>query len=112
MNPKDFAYLADVLRARSGLLLTQKKAHLVESRLTPVMRRFGFKDTGALLRDLRHGHEALVSAVIEAMTTNDSAFFRDRKTFDEFRDIVLPALMMQRAAKKKLRIWCAAAAST
>jgi chemotaxis protein methyltransferase CheR len=111
MNPKDFAYLADVLRARSGLLLTQEKAHLVESRLTPVMRRFGFKQVGALLRELRHGHEALVSAVIEAMTTNDSAFFRDRKTFEEFRDIVLPALMIQRAAEKKLRIWCAACAA-
>jgi len=111
MNPKDFAYLADVLRARSGLLLTQEKAHLVESRLTPVMRRFGFKEAGALLRELRHGHEALVSAVIEAMTTNDSAFFRDRKTFDEFRDIVLPALMIQRAATKRLRIWCAACAA-
>ncbi len=111
MNPKDFAYLADVLRARSGLLLTQEKAHLVESRLTPVMRRFGFKEAGALLRELRHGHEALVSAVIEAMTTNNSAFFRDRKTFDEFRDIVLPALMIQRAATKRLRIWCAACAA-
>ena len=45
------------------------------------------------------------------MTTNDSAFFRDRKTFDEFRDIVLPALLIQRAATKRLRIWCAACAA-
>ena len=44
MNRKDFAYLAEMLRRRSGLVLTQQKAHLVESRLTPVMRRFGFKD--------------------------------------------------------------------
>jgi chemotaxis protein methyltransferase CheR len=111
MHDNDFIYLADMLRGRSGLLLTQQKSHLVESRLAPVMRRFGFKNIAALLSELRHGHEALASAVTEAMTINDSAFFRDRKTFEEFRDIVLPALLIQRAAKKRLRIWCAACAA-
>lgn len=111
MNQKDFAYLAELLRRRSGLLLTQQKAHLVEGRLAPVMRRFGFKDSAALMRELRHGHEALAAAVTETMTTNDSAFFRDRKTFEEFRDIVLPELLIRRAASKRLRIWCAACAA-
>jgi chemotaxis protein methyltransferase CheR len=111
MNQKDFAFLAELLRRRSGLLLTQQKAYLVEGRLAPVMRRFGFKDSAALMRELRHGHEALASAVIEAMTTNDSAFFRDRKTFEEFHDIVLPELLIRRAASKHLRIWCAACAA-
>ncbi|MDE1986213.1 MAG: protein-glutamate O-methyltransferase CheR [Alphaproteobacteria bacterium] len=111
MNLKDFAYLAEVLRRRSGLLLTEKKSHLVQSRLAPVMRRFGFKDVGALLQELRHGHEALVSAVIEAMTINDSAFFRDRKTFEEFRDIVLPGLLIARSRSRRLRIWCTACAA-
>ncbi len=111
MNQQDFAYLADVLRRRSGLMLTEKKTHLVESRLVPVMRRFGFRDVGSLLKELHYGHEALVQAVIEAMTTNDSSFFRDRKTFEEFRDIVLPTLMVDRAESKHLRIWCAACAA-
>ena len=75
------------------------------------MRRFGFKDVPPMMRELHHGHEALASAVTEAMTTNNSAFFRDRKTFEEFRDIVLPALLTQRAASKRLRIWCAACAA-
>lgn len=111
MNPSDFSYLAQVLRRRSGLILTEKKAHMVESRLAPVMRRFGFRDIASLLKELQYGHEALVQAVIEAMTTNDSAFFRDRKTFDELRDIVLPALIRDRAPTKQLRIWCAACAA-
>jgi chemotaxis protein methyltransferase CheR len=111
MNQKDFAFLAELLRRRSGLLLTQQKAHLVESRLVPVMRRFGFKDSAALIRELRHNHEALAVAVTEVMTTNDSAFFRDRKTFEEFRDVVLPELLVRRAADKRLRIWCAACAA-
>lgn len=111
MNPLDFTYLAQVLRRRSGLVLTDKKAHLVEGRLTPVMRRFGFRDVASLLKELHYGHEALVQAVIEAMTTNDSSFFRDRKTFEELRDIVLPELMADRADTKQLRIWCAACAA-
>ena len=111
MNQKDFAYLAELLHRRSGLVLTQQKAHLVESRLAPVLSRFGFRENTALMRELRHGHEALAVAVIEAMTTNDSAFFRDRKTFEEFRDIVLPELLNRRADSKRLRIWCAACAA-
>lgn len=111
LTSKDFDYLAAVLRRRAGLLLADKKPHFIENRLTPVVRRFGFKDVGSLLRELQHGHEALVQAVIEAMTTNDSSFFRDRKTFDEFRDIVLPQLLVQRASIKRLSIWCAACAA-
>jgi chemotaxis protein methyltransferase CheR len=107
----DFSYLANVLHRRSGIVLTEKKTHMIETRLLPVMRRFGFRDLASLLKELHYGHEALVQAVIEAMTTNDSAFFRDRKTFDEFRDIVLPALKQARAATKELRIWCAACAA-
>ena len=108
MNPSDFSYLANVLRRRTGIVLSEKKTHMIETRLTPVARRFGFRDQVSLLKELHYGHEALVQAVIEAMTTNDSAFFRDRKTFDEFRDIVLPALKQARADTKQLRIWCAA----
>jgi chemotaxis protein methyltransferase CheR len=111
MNLQDFVYLADVLRRRSGLLITEKKVNLVQNRLAPVMRRFGFKDVGSLIKELRYGHEALVQSVIEAMTTNDSAFFRDRRTFDEFRDIVLPRLLRDRADTKELHIWCAACAA-
>jgi chemotaxis protein methyltransferase CheR len=111
MNSRDFAHLADVLRRRSGIVLTDKKMQLAETRLVPVMRRFGFRDLASLLRELHYGHEALIQAVIEAMTTNDSAFFRDRKTFDEFRAIVLPSLIRARSEKKELRIWCAACAA-
>ncbi len=111
MNSHDFSYLANVLRRRAGIIFGDKKAHMIETRLVPVVRRFGFRDIGSLLKELHYGHEALVQAVIEAMTTNDSAFFRDRKTFDEFRDIVLPALKQARSDSKQLKIWCAACAA-
>ncbi len=108
MTSDEFAYLAEFLRRRSGLLLTAHKAHLIEGRLAPVARRFGFKDVDALVRELRYAREALARAVTEAMTTNESFFFRDRVAFEQFRDIVLPDLLIARAQTRRLRIWCAA----
>ena len=111
MDHDDVAYLAKLLRRRSGLLLMQPKVHLIQSRLAPVARRFGFKDVNALIRELRHGGDTLARAVTEAMTTNESSFFRDRAAFDAFRDRIVPALLERNAATKRLRIWCAACAA-
>src|ERR1700742_4145961 len=111
MTGDDLAFLARMLRRRSGLLINQAKPHAIEARLAPVMRRFGFKDLGAMIAELRHGRDALARAVTEAMTTNESSFFRDRETFDAFRDRVLPAMLERRARAKRLRIWCAACAA-
>jgi chemotaxis protein methyltransferase CheR len=111
MEQDDIAYLAHMLRRRSGLALIKPKLSAFENRLAPVMRRFGFKDLHSLVGELRHGREALARAVTEAMTTNESSFFRDLPAFEQFHDVVLPALMLRRAATKRLRIWCAACAA-
>jgi chemotaxis protein methyltransferase CheR len=111
MDHDDFVFLAELLRRRSGIVLASQKPRLAESRLQPVVRRFGFKNMPALMKELRHGHEALAAAVTEAVTVGDTAFFRDRKLFDEFRDGVLPDLVARRAEKKRLRIWSAACAA-
>lgn len=111
MKQDDFAYLAHMLRRRSGLLLGRPKPEFIESRLAPVMRRFGFKDVGSLVAELRHGRDALARAVTETMMTNESSFFRDRPSFELFRAQVLPELLARRAASKRLRIWSAACAA-
>jgi chemotaxis protein methyltransferase CheR len=111
MNASDFGYLADVLRRRSGLLLTANKTHLVSSRLAPIARRFGFRKTDDLLSELRYAPEEMLRAVTEAMTTNDSSFFRDRAVFDYFRGVILPSLLSARAKSRSLRIWCAGAST-
>jgi chemotaxis protein methyltransferase CheR len=111
MKQDDLAFLAQLLRRRSGLALTQPKSQHIESRLTPVMRRFGFKDMASMIAELRHGRDALARAITEAMTTNESSFFRDLASFEKFRDVVLPALMVRRGAEKRLRIWSAACAA-
>src|ERR1700677_1472430 len=91
--------------------LSQDKMALVERRLLPVMRRFHFKDMGSMIGDLRLGSEALAEAVTEAMTVNESSFFRDQELFVALRDSVLPSLIAARSAQRRLRIWSAACAA-
>jgi chemotaxis protein methyltransferase CheR len=111
MAPDDLAYLAEFLRRRSGLRLQPAKTSLIEARLAPVARRFGFKNVHALVRELRYARDALARAVTEAMTTNESSFFRDKHAFDHFRDVVLPELLEARGETRRLRIWSAACAA-
>src|SRR5258708_15761774 len=111
MKPDDFFFLAQMVRRRSGLVLPSQKAPFIEGRLAIVMRRFGFRSISALILELRHGNDALARAVTEAMTTNESSFFRDRAAFDKFRDVILPPLLESRARRKRLRIWSAACAA-
>lgn len=111
MKPDDFSFLAQLVRRRSGLVLPSQKAPLIEGRLSTVMRRFGFRSMSALILELRHGRDTLARAVTEAMTTNESSFFRDRAAFDKFRDVILPPLLAARAKSKRLRIWSAACAA-
>lgn len=106
-----FAHLADLVRRRSGLALPPNKLSLVQSKLAPVAARFGFRTLGAMLADLADEPEELARAVTEAMTTNETSFFRDPACFDYLRAVVLPALIAARADTRRLRIWCAAAST-
>lgn len=112
MKPVDFEFLSQLLNKRSGLVLTEDKAYLLESRLMPVARKRGMKGLEDLISTIRTSKEEdLLREVTEAMTTNESFFFRDIKPFDMFRDVILPDLLENRAVMKSFRIWCAAASS-
>jgi chemotaxis protein methyltransferase CheR len=112
MRGDDFEFLSKFVRERSGLVLTADKTYLVESRLVPVARKFGAKGIEDLVVQLRgRPDQALVRAVTEAMTTNETLFFRDTKPFEQFTRVILPALTAARGAKRQLRIWCAACSS-
>jgi chemotaxis protein methyltransferase CheR len=112
MTPGDYDFLRDLLKSRSGLLLGADKHYLVESRLLPVVRRAGLGDLAALVRKLQQRDaESLVVEVVEAMTTNETFFFRDRTPFDHFRSTIIPALLGARARERRIRIWCAAAST-
>lgn len=108
MTPLDFEYLRKLLKERSGLDLAADKQYLVESRLTPLARKAGFSGIGDLVQKMKNGAAALTVDVVEAMTTNETFFFRDKTPFDHLRETVIPALVEARAARRNLRIWCAA----
>lgn len=112
MKVEDFDMFSTLLKQRSGLVLTRDKAYLLESRLMPVARKWNIKGLDELAVTVRtRKDEALLREITDAMTTNESSFFRDQKPFDQFRQLVLPRMMEARAAKRQLRIWSAACSS-
>ena len=112
MTPSDYDYLRNLLKARSGLVLGADKHYLVESRLLPVVRKAGLGDLAGLVLKLKGANvEPLIVEVVEAMTTNETFFFRDRIPFDHFRESIMPALLAARARERRIRIWCAAAST-
>jgi chemotaxis protein methyltransferase CheR len=108
----EFEFFRKFLKERSGLVLTPDKQYLLESRLMPVARRAGLGTLGELMNKLsKPGADRVAIEVTEAMTTNESFFFRDKTPFDLFQHTMLPALMQARATQRRLRIWCAAAST-
>ena len=112
MTPSDYDYLRKLLKERSGLVLSADKQYLVESRLLPLARKAGMSSLGDLVAKIKApGAEPLIVDVVEAMTTNESFFYRDKIPFEHFRDYMMPSLLKARAAQRRLRIWCAAAST-
>lgn len=112
MNAEDFDLFSVLVKQRSGLVLSKDKAYLIESRLTPVARKWNLKTLEELAQAVRtRREEQMLCDITEAMTTNESFFFRDQKPFDQFRKILFPELLRTRATKKQFRIWSAASSS-
>ncbi len=112
MTPLDYDFLRGFLKQRSGLVLSNDKQYLIESRLMPIVRKQGLTGLSDLVQKLKApGSESLAARVTEAMTTNESFFFRDKTPFDHFKEVMLPALLKARATKRYIRIWCAAAST-
>ena len=112
MTPLDYDFLRTCLKARSGLVLSADKQYLVESRLLPVARKAGLANLAELVAALKLAQvPELMTAVVEAMTTNESFFFRDKTPFEHFRSTIMPALLAARRSSRSIRIWCAAAAT-
>ncbi|TPQ28416.1 chemotaxis protein CheR [Bradyrhizobium guangdongense] len=108
MTPTEYEYLRKFLRDHSGLDLSADKQYLIESRLLPLARKANLSGIGELVQKLQAGSSALITSVVEAMTTNETFFFRDKVPFDHFRDTIMPEVLKARAARKSVRIWCAA----
>jgi len=109
-TPDDYRYLSELLGRSSGLYLGEGKDYLLESRLAPIAEQFDLPNVAALVRRMREGKDPLLSqATVEAMTTQETLFFRDTSPFKALKEHVLPVVLpARRAAHQKLRIWSAA----
>ncbi len=108
MTPSDLEFLCGLVRQRSGIVITRDKEYLLENRLTPIAQQHKLNGLSGLVAALRRPNEALAREVVEAMTTNETLFFRDTRPFEMLRAEVLPALLKARQASRSLRIWSAA----
>ena len=112
MTSADFAFIAAFLKERSGLIITQDKMYLLETRLASILRDNGLSSLAALVEMLRQpGGTKVKDLVVDAMTTNETSFFRDSHPFEALRKSIIPGLIERRAASRSLRIWSAACAT-
>lgn len=111
MTPHDYDYLRGFLKERSGLDLAADKQYLVEGRLMPLARQAELAGIGELVEQIKARNDGLSVALVEAMTINETLFFRDKVPFDQLRAAIVPMLMKRRADRKVLRVWCAASST-
>ena len=112
MQEQDFTFLAEFLKRESGLIITPEKMYLLESRLMPIAKANDLPSIEDLIAKLRSNSSAALSKeIVEAMTTNETSFFRDIKPFENLEKVILPYFIDKRKHLKKIRIWSAACSS-
>ncbi len=104
-----FDYIQGLVRKRSALILEPGKEYLVESRLDPLARQEGFSSLHEMVERLRSSPSCdLHRKVVEAMTTNETSFFREIRLFEMFKKTILPQILALRASRRTLNLWSAA----
>lgn len=113
--PHDFSFIQDLMRTETAIVVDTGKEYLVESRLSPIVRGEGLGSITELIGLIRAGAHSSVPVlrrrVIEALTTNETSFYRDLDSYEVLRNTVLPELISKRAAQRTLSLWCAATAT-
>lgn len=111
ITPTEFSHVSRLVRADAGIVLEPGKEYLVEARLTPLARKEGYASLSALIAALTPGATVIRAKVVEAMTTNETSFFRDVEPFTLLRTTILPAVMEARRASRRIQIWCGASST-
>ena len=112
MRLTEFDIYKDLLKEKSGLVITPDKTYLLDSRLMPVAQKWGYDNLSMMTAALQGVPDtALVNDIVEAMTTNETSFFRDAHPFNCFKDHVLPYMIKNRIYDRRFKVWSAAASS-
>lgn len=112
LDERDFAYVAQLVRDRAAIVLEPSKSYLVESRLAPLARKHGLDGVSAFVAQLRKPTaNGLLDETVDAMTTNETSFFRDTHPFAALESDVIPELLETRKTQRNLTIWSGACSS-
>jgi chemotaxis protein methyltransferase CheR len=112
INRQDFTYLRELVLKRAAILIDPGKEYMVETRLQPVAKAEGYASLSALVDVMRvKSPPGLEKKVIDALTTNESSFFRDLHPFETLRHVILPQLIKDRQTTRTIRIWSGACSS-
>ena len=112
MRPADFDYICNYVRTQAAIVIEPGKEYLVESRLLPIARKQNFESLDALVDNLRaNPRSELHKQVVDAMTTNETSFFRDLHPFEALKKYILPELLVSNAASRQVNLWCGAAST-
>jgi chemotaxis protein methyltransferase CheR len=112
LSQAEFTFISNLVRKEASIVLAPGKEYLVEARLIPVARAVGAPNVNDFIGDLqKRPNPTHQRKIIDALTTNETSFFRDREPFSALTDVVLPELIKSRATVRKLRFWSAASSS-
>ncbi|GAA3930744.1 CheR family methyltransferase [Actinoplanes auranticolor] len=112
LSAADFAFVSALVRREAAIVLAPGKEYLVEARLIPVARQVGAASVAEFLANMqRRPNSEDQRRIIDALTTNETSWFRDREPFSALTDVVLPELVRSRGTNRKLRLWSAASSS-
>ncbi|HEY7274036.1 MAG TPA: protein-glutamate O-methyltransferase CheR [Actinoplanes sp.] len=112
LSGSDFAFVAQMVRREAAIVLAPGKEYLVEARLLPVAREAGAPSVAVFLAELqRRPDPVLQRSIVDALTTNETSWFRDREPFTALTDVIVPELIRTRAGTRKVRVWSAASSS-
>jgi len=112
IHPENYRFLQEHIYSHAGIVLEEDKHYLFESRLAPIVRQLGLESINDLCTLIQSSRQPEVGhQVVEAMTTNETYFFRDPSHYDAIRTVLLPRLMEERRDTKRLRFWSAASST-
>lgn len=112
LTTQDVDFLRGLVARHSGNVIVPRQLPMLEQRLTPIAEGKGLRTAGDLVAELRHGQDHTLSVqVAEAVTVNETSFFRDRHLFDALKETILPEIVERRKHERRIRIWCAACSS-
>lgn len=111
LTKNEFDVIRGLVRERAGIVLEEGKEYLVESRMAALLRTKVIASLGDLMKGLGEKSKDVEELVVDALTTNETSFFRDGKPWELLRECILPELVERCRAKREINIWCAASSS-